>query len=457
MKRRKYRRKIKGIPFFAGVFLTTGIVVFMYPILSSYLAKRQQENIIVGYENTLANMNVRSLKKEWGLAENYDGRLENYEKVLNVEGKGIMGYIEIPKIDTRLPIYHYANDESLKKGVGHLEQSSLPIGRKGSHSVLTGHRGLPNAELFTRLDEMEEKDIFYLHILDKTFTYEVKKVKIVLPKEIQQLKTDPFKDIVTLVTCTPYGINTHRLLVIGERIENTDIIEQEQEKNMKEKSKVLIYCIVLAAGILIVLYPQVTKKFYENKIKNNKILFVEEREKKEFQSERLYKVLNQQNKRLYQSRQKNLCDEQSYKNANVNLEEYGITDNTIGYISIPKMKIILPVLLGANEENMKKGAVHLTQTSYPIGGKNTNCVIAAHRGYSRAPMFREIEKLKRGNKIYLENFKEKLTYKVIKTKVISPTDIEEIMMREDKDMLTLITCHPYRKNSQRYVVFCERI
>ena len=168
-------------------------------------------------------------------------------------------------------------------------------------------------------------------------------------------------------------------------------------------------------------------------------------------------MLNQKNKRLYQSRQKNLCDEQSYKNANVNLEEYGITDNTIGYISIPKMKTILPILLGANEENMKKGAVHLTQTSYPIGGENTNCVIAAHRGYSKAPMFREIEKLRCGNKIYLENFKEKLTYKVVKTKVISPTDIEEILIREGEDMLTLMTCHPYRKNHQRYVVFCERI
>ena len=124
---------------------------------------------------------------------------------------------------------------------------------------------------------------------------------------------------------------------------------------------------------------------------------------------------------------------------------------------LPKMDIELPILLGANEENMSSGAVHLTGTSYPIGGVNTNCVIAAHRGYSRTAMFRDIEALEVGDKIYIENFREKLIYQVTELRIIEPTDIDKLLIQEGKDMVTLVTCHPYGYNYQRYVVFCERV
>ena len=129
----------------------------------------------------------------------------------------------------------------------------------------------------------------------------------------------------------------------------------------------------------------------------------------------------------------------------------------IGFLSIPKMGVELPILLGANADNMRKGAVHLTETSYPIGGENTNCVIAAHRGYSKAAMFRDIEKLEIGDEVFLQNFRETLSYRVVALRVISPTDVQDLLIRENRDLLTLITCHPYQHNYQRYVVYCERV
>lgn len=121
------------------------------------------------------------------------------------------------------------------------------------------------------------------------------------------------------------------------------------------------------------------------------------------------------------------------------------------------MKVELPILLGANDENLEKGAAHLTETSYPIGGQNTNCVLAAHRGYNRAAMFRDIEKLEIGDEIHILNFRETLTYRVAELRVISPTDVEELLIQEGRDLVTLVTCHPYRYNYQRYVVYCERV
>ena len=121
------------------------------------------------------------------------------------------------------------------------------------------------------------------------------------------------------------------------------------------------------------------------------------------------------------------------------------------------MEVELPILLGANTENMKEGAVHLTETSYPVGGENTNCVLAAHRGSSRAAMFRDIEILEIGDEIIIRNFRETLTYRVAELRVISPTDVQELLIQPGRDLVTLITCHPYRHNDQRYVVYCERV
>ena len=173
--------------------------------------------------------------------------------------------------------------------------------------------------------------------------------------------------------------------------------------------------------------------------------------------EKLYEELKFRNEELYKNKQENLVDPFSYEQPSIDLSEYGIQDNTIGYIRIPKMEIEVPILLGANSANMKKGAVHLTETSYPIGGENTNSVIAAHRGYGKAKLFRHIEKLEKEDLIYIQNFREELVYKVYEIKLVTPDSISELAIQEGQDIITLITCHPYRVNTQRYIVKAKRI
>ena len=162
------------------------------------------------------------------------------------------------------------------------------------------------------------------------------------------------------------------------------------------------------------------------------------------------------NQQIYETNQEGLKDAWSYQQNTFDFSSFGLPDDMIGYISIEAMEIELPLYIGASEENMSKGAAVLGQTSMPIGGKNSNCVIAAHRGWKGTPMFREIEALKPGDEVVITNLWGSLKYKVVKTIVIDPTDIDAVKIIADADMLTLITCHPYTKNYQRYVVYCSR-
>lgn len=222
-------------PIAAGLALFLGgAAVFCYPAVSNYLNRKNQAEVVQTYEQTVAEQDADQLAEEWAKAEEYNENLagdpvhdpfvpgsgyalpQNYLDVLNVDG--VMGRITIPKIDVDLPIYHGTNPETLEKGVGHMESTSLPIGGEYRHAVLTGHRGLPSAELFTRLDELELGDQFYIHVLDTTLAYQVDQILTVDPDQLEQLVALPGEDYVTLVTCTPYGVNTQRLLVRGTRV-----------------------------------------------------------------------------------------------------------------------------------------------------------------------------------------------------------------------------------------------
>lgn len=171
----------------------------------------------------------------------------------------------------------------------------------------------------------------------------------------------------------------------------------------------------------------------------------------------LYAAMQAYNQNIYENKQQDLKDAFSYQVASFDLTEWGFHENIVGYIDMPRMKVKLPIYLGATAETLSKGAGHLTQTSLPIGGENTNCVLAAHRGMSTAAMFRDIEKLQIGDELTITNFRETLIYHVADIKVIKPTDIHEILIQDGRDLVTLITCHPYRHNYQRYAVFCERV
>lgn len=230
---------------------------------------------------------------------------------------------------------------------------------------------------------------------------------------------------------------------------------------MSKKIYVLsvIAILFIIIGITLLCFPYVSNFVYEKKVEEDKEKFVVKISDEENEDifDKLYKELEGRNQELYESNQENLVDPFSYEQSSINLSEYGIDDNIIGYIRIPKMNIELPILLGANNLNMKKGAVHLTETSYPIGGINTNSVIAAHRGYGKAIMFRYIDKLEFGDEIYIRNFKEELVYKVYEIKIVDPDEIQELSIEEGEDIITLITCHPYRVNTQRFIVKAKRM
>jgi LPXTG-site transpeptidase (sortase) family protein len=229
------------------------------------------------------------------------------------------------------------------------------------------------------------------------------------------------------------------------------------------KKRRIGFCIgvlLLLSGLLVLIYPKITHAVYQNEVKRMKEDFsrqVTSGGNHAVDVEGLYQELSRRNQELYLQRQKDLKDPFSYEQPDIDLSQYGIEDNVVGFVRIPKMKVELPIYLGANQKNMKLGAVHLTQTSYPIGGVNTNSVIAAHRGYRKTAMFRDIHLLESGDRVYLENFKETLVYEVEEVRIIEPDGIDQLLIQEERDLLTLVTCHPLRGNSQRYVVFCKRI
>lgn len=210
-----------------------GLSVMLYPAISSYWNSRTQSAAIVDYEKMLANIPIEDYDEFFAKAEEYNKelaqlkhplieykKLPGYNDVLNVNGLGMMGYITIDTIGVELPLYHGTSESVLNIAAGHLEGTSFPVGTEGSHAVVSAHRGLPNATLFTNLNHLEIGDTFEFTILNKTITYQVDQIKVVTPDEVQDLLIDPENEYCTLLTCTPYGINTHRLLVRGVKIDS---------------------------------------------------------------------------------------------------------------------------------------------------------------------------------------------------------------------------------------------
>lgn len=212
-----------------------GLLVLLYPTLSDLYNQKVQSAAIASYESILKNYEEKDYSKLFASAHSYNeklkslsdpylthDKLKNYNQIMNLDGNGMMGYISIDKIKVELPIYHGTSEKVINVAVGHLKGSSFPVGGVGTHSVLSTHRGLPSTKLFTDLDKLEIGDTFSVTILNQKLTYQVDHIEIVEPHDIKNLKIDPKKDYLTLMTCTPYGINTHRLLVRGKRIENEE-------------------------------------------------------------------------------------------------------------------------------------------------------------------------------------------------------------------------------------------
>ena len=227
-----------------SVLLFMGAVaITAYPMIANYINDKHQSAIRIEYAQEVEALEDSEIRDARQAAIAYNESLkpirydrealqaaaESYDELLNLHGSGLMGYVEIPKIEVNLPIYHGTSEEVLQKGIGHLVGSSLPIGGEGFHSVLTGHSGLAGAKLFSDLDQLAPGDTFFLHILGETMAYEVTEINTVLPYETELLLAVPGEDLCTLVTCTPYGVNSHRLLVRGSRVPYEKAMEEALE------------------------------------------------------------------------------------------------------------------------------------------------------------------------------------------------------------------------------------
>lgn len=266
------KSKIKeNIPFiFFTLLFLIGFGIMLYPVLSNALSQISYNETISSYEQSVSDENSSLYQSMIQEAVHYNEKLttssivdvfsdpeitnsEEYMDILNLNRDGVMGYISVPKIDIKIPIYHGTSSEVLSKGVGHLEGSSFPVGGESAHAILSAHRGLPSARLFTDLDQLEVGDKFYIYILDQVYTYQVDQVLVIEPSETEALQIQDGKDLVTLVTCTPYGVNTHRLLVRGERVEELaeQVIESESNRDLTINDYVLY--IGLFGAIVLVL------------------------------------------------------------------------------------------------------------------------------------------------------------------------------------------------------------
>lgn len=231
----KKRKGLNSTIILVAIFFV-GLCILLYPTISDFWNEKRQSQAVINYDDLIVDLTPEDYSEHFRKADEYNRKLslisspfvgykkisDDYYSTLDINGNGMMGYITIEKIKVQLPIYHGTSDQVLNSAVGHVEGSSVPVGGVGTHSVLSAHRGLPSAKLFTNLDKLEVGDIFTIKILDKTITYQVDQVLIVLPDKMDALYAVPGEDYCTLVTCTPYGINTHRMLVRGTRIENIE-------------------------------------------------------------------------------------------------------------------------------------------------------------------------------------------------------------------------------------------
>ena len=269
---------------FLVLLLLAGVSLLLYPSLSDYWNSMHQTRAIASYAETVSQLDTAQYDEMWKAAQDYNRSLAQretafaltdeqkaaYESLLDVSGLGVMGYIEIPEIDCSLPIYHGTEESVLQVAVGHLEWSNLPVGGEGTHCVLSGPRGLPSAKLFTNLDKLAVGDTFLLRVLDEVLTYEVDQILIVEPEQVDALGIVPGEDYCTLVTCTPYGINTHRLLVRGHRVENTPEAARMHVTADATQFDPLLVAPVLAIPVLllllmILLVPKRRRKSREDK------------------------------------------------------------------------------------------------------------------------------------------------------------------------------------------------
>lgn len=268
------------------ILYIVGVLLCAFPLLSSIYTGVEQNNMLSTYKSEVTATDTQTIEEQVELAHEYNEALfqisnssvgdmstdilsdESYNSILDITGKGIIGTIEIPKIDVNLPIYHGTDDDVLSNGIGHIQTSSFPVGGINTRTVVSGHRGLPNAKLFTRLDELKKDDLFYIHVGNKTLAYQIYKIEIVKKEEAPDvLGIEEGKDLATLLTCTPYGINTHRLILTGKRVPYSEKKKAAIEPEMMSWRELLFTALPFVI-VFILLVKYVLKKRKERRLRS---------------------------------------------------------------------------------------------------------------------------------------------------------------------------------------------
>ena len=267
MKKQKSQKRGSWSTILLVVLLLLGLSLLLYPTVSDYWNSFTQSRAVTTYAEQLENLDTEQYEQLWAEARAYneelaamqnglalpDAMMERYNRLLSVDDSGILGVVEIPSIGVNLPIYHGTSDAVLQVAIGHVDWSSLPTGGESTHCVISGHRGLPSAKLFTHLDQLQLGDLFMMQVLDQVLTYEVDQILIVEPHEVNSLLVTEGKDYCSLVTCTPYGVNSHRLLVRGHRTENLEVAETVRITSDAAVIDPMIVAPMVAIPILLVL------------------------------------------------------------------------------------------------------------------------------------------------------------------------------------------------------------
>lgn len=342
----------------------SGFVLMLYPWLGEKINQKNASKVIDGYRKEVKNYPEEKKKQIRKEAEVYNRKIlnsnvimtdpfdeeaqkitmEEYVNVLNMNGSGMIGYLDIDKIGVHLPIYHGTSQEVLKKYVGHLPETSLPIRGTGVHSVLSAHTGMSNAKLFSDLDKLQKGDGFQIQVLEERLNYEVYEIETVLPEEVSSLEVKKDENKCTLITCTPYGINTHRLLVHGR------LVNMRKKKTEKKRTPTVLFRIIAAVsvltGICICLYPYLCRRDFNRTMEEEIRAFDLTAKEKEKNFWQLRTEMERYNRRLVEEGQAGLKDAWSYETPCFELTSWGLRDNMTGYLKIPAVNLKLPVYLG---------------------------------------------------------------------------------------------------------------
>ena len=511
------------------IIFLAGLSLLLYPFVANQWNNYRQKQLISGYEQAVSEKEAAEgidYDAERKKAEDYNEALlpcvlpdsfalaessgvdPVYMNTLNIAGDEMMGSVEIPKINIKIPIYHTTEEEVLNKGAGHLEGSSLPVGGANTHAVISAHRGLPSASLFTDLDQLKEGDHFLIHVLNETLCYEVDKISVVKPEDTSALAVEDGQDLVTLLTCTPYGVNTERLLVRGHRVPYVEE-EVKEEKTVLSGSSlhtnyllwVFVGLSVTALFIFVLYLKEIKLKRRANK-GGKKYIIEKEKKKKgsivinifiillfivgagiftyptisnywnEYRNAQLVTKYNESVSDLSDDQYEKLWQEAEEYNAEhkvntivdaFNEEDYVLShpydevldpngDGLMGSIEIPKLNLILAIYHGLSTEVLEKGVGHVEGTSLPIGGASTHAVLAGHRGLPSAKIFTDLDQMKNGDIFLIHVLGKTLAYKVDQIKTVLPEESSELDIVEGEDHVTLVTCTPYGVNTHRLLI-----